>query len=138
MGMSKRKLRKEEVYKYLADSKWHTIGEMAVHFSVEPDTIRRRLRELVSDQLNLIIGRQGYRLLRPKDIQSQADAIEVETMLRWIIQSVSRLALSGKSTKQLAAAASKFLPKTDGERARLRASFVRITHLIDWQESDIL
>lgn len=137
MARSK-KIRKEAVYSYLCDNQWHTISSMSIEFDVNPDTIRQRLRELVSDQVSLIVGQNGYRLVKPANVKTQEDAREVERMLRWIIQSVSRLALNGKSMKQLAQVASKFLPKNEGERARLRSSFVKLTHLIDWQDSDIL
>lgn len=131
-------VKKGQIRDFLLDGDWHTIGEMADFFEVNPETVRQRLRELIKDQVSLIVGQSGYKMISPKDIRGIEDAQEVEQMLKWVICSVSRLADSGKTMKQLAQTASKFLPKNAGERARLRSSFVKITHLIDWQESDIL
>ena len=136
--MRPKSVTKEQIYHYLKDNEWHTIGELAREYHCDNETIRSRLRELVHDQVSLIVGQQGYRLLRPQDMRDVDDAREVEQMISWIINSVSRLAMSGKSMKQLASSAAKFLPKSEGERQRLRSSFVKITHLIDWQESDII
>jgi len=130
------KLSKEEVYQYLSDKKWHTRTELAEVFAVHFSTVSNRVTELMRDGVSILIGNEGYRLTKAEDITDEDIAISVEHMVRWMVGTVARQAVSGKPIKRLLSSARKLLPKTKEEKIAIRKYLVQLTHLIDWDEAD--
>jgi hypothetical protein len=125
---------KEEVYEFYKDGNWHAKSEAATYFGVSETTIKSRLRDLARDNVLLVCGNRGLKLIRPEDVTTADDAIIVEGMARWMLGVVTRQAMSAKPIKKLMSEARKLLPKSTNERQIVRKYLVQLTHLIDFQE----
>ena len=125
---------KEEVYEYLSDSAWHTTKDIATSFMVTKTTITKRLRDLARDEVPLINGNKGYRLVRPEDVTDIDTALDIERMTGWIVGVVNRQALTARPMRGLLEGARALLPQSKEERAVVRKYLVHLTHLIDWSD----
>ena len=129
------KVTKEEVCKELEDGNWHTKGDIAASFGVSGRTISKRVTDLIKDEVSIINGQKGLRIVKPSDVVDNDIARDIEKMTRWIIGIVTRQALSAKPMKKLMTKARALLPRDAEEKAIVRKYLVQLTHLIDWDEA---
>lgn len=126
------KLTAEEVWDYLSDQRWHTVGEVAASFEVCKATVRSRINVLQEAGHCLVCGRDGWRLIDDTNIDKET-AEEWNRAAEWIRASLGRLATIAKPMKKrsIMAAIRRALPTTPGERQTLRAIGVMLQRVVD-------
>lgn len=126
---------KEDVYDYMSDNNWHTVGDIALAQGCCKATVREKLKLLAKDKQPMISGNDGIKLV-DADTLDEDIAREVEKMTRWMIAIVTRQALTAKPIKKLMLEARKLLPKSKEDKQTIRRYLVQLTHLIDFNEID--
>ena len=131
------KISTEQVYEYLSDGEWHTTADIATAMDCAPETIRKRVKDLLDDSHLVIKGPRGVKLADDTALDTET-IDEIGAMLKWVFAGVGSMAKHAVPVKKVMPQIRKSLPKTTRERDYLRSVMVKVTHLIDWESIDDL
>jgi DNA-binding MarR family transcriptional regulator len=128
-----------DVLEILEEEGQITVNDLADRFLVNPQTVRKRLRELRQDGESIIHDRKGVMLIDKVTVETDEDVADAfAAFIDWILKTFKGLMFCGKPTQPLLPALKRNMKErlTKAERAQLRLASVRLRAIIDTIEYD--